>query len=149
MSTVTQAQLALLDARLADYLKWQPEFATLVDRLLGIAGVRVVPPGVPDPHLEQLLGQGQLWEGSAKLGRGIPGRCHQNAVRLYQRNPVRFRVVTGYALSADGLWRQHSWGYDTAPQSRRRTVETTERRVRYYGVMLSAAEAEAFVWCNA
>jgi hypothetical protein len=149
MTTATQAQLAFLDARLADYLKWQPEFAALVDRLLAIAGVRVVPPGVPDPHLEQLLGQGQLWEGLAKLVPGTPGRCHENAARLYQRNPARFRVVTGYALSADGLWRQHSWGYDTASRSRRRIMETTERRLRYYGVLLSAAEAGAFVWCNA
>ncbi|HEX9413019.1 MAG TPA: hypothetical protein VF916_05905 [Ktedonobacterales bacterium] len=148
MMTLTNARFAFLDARLAEHLKQQPEFAALVDRLLGIAGVRVVPPGAPDPHLEKLLGHGQLWDGSAKLVRGTPGRCHENAARLYQRNPVWFRVVTGYALSADGLWRQHSWVYDMAPRSRRRTTETTERRVRYYGVMLSEVEAEAFARSN-
>ena len=149
ITMLTNDQFAFLDARLTEYLKWQPEFVTLVDRLLAIAGIRVVPPGAPDPDLEALLRQGQIWDGLARLVLGEPGRCHVNAASLYQRNSTRFRIVTGYALSADGLWRQHSWVYDISPRRRRRIIETTERRVQYYGVMLSPAEATAFVYCNA
>jgi hypothetical protein len=68
---------------------------------------------------------------------------------LYARNPRRFRIVTGYALSDDGLWRQHSWLHDTAGFRRRHTIETTERRIRYFGVWLDEDEARAFVVGNA
>jgi hypothetical protein len=49
------------------------------------------------------------------------------------------KITTGWALSDDGLWRQHSWIL------RGKTViETTETRVRYFGVTLTDAEAEQF-----
>jgi len=48
--------------------------------------------------------------------------------------------MTGYAISADSLWRQHSWCYD---RRRQRVVETTERRVAYLGFRMTVNEA---VW---
>jgi hypothetical protein len=47
------------------------------------------------------------------------------------------RLASGHALSTDGLWRQHSWGVVAEDG---RIVETTERRVCYYGIVLSNAE---------
>jgi len=49
------------------------------------------------------------------------------------------RIVTRYALSDDGMWRQHSWVLVGE-----RLVETTEEREQYFGVVLSDGEAEEF-----
>src|SRR5205823_11877509 len=43
------------------------------------------------------------------LKLGERNRCHDNAQKLYQEHPNRYRLAYGYALSEDGLWRQHSW----------------------------------------
>ncbi len=40
-------------------------------------------------------------------------------------------IATGYALDADGLWRQHSWVMD----KKGRVIETTVRRVAYCGIV--------------
>ncbi|MGZ3680851.1 MAG: hypothetical protein ACXWQR_20420 [Ktedonobacterales bacterium] len=149
MALLTPEQRAFLDMRLADHLNVQPEFATLAERHLSIGGVHVVAPRAPEPDLAILLARGQIWDGKSKLVRGYPSQCHTNAAHLYLRNTTRFHIVTGYALSDDGLWRQHSWIYDTAPLKRKRTIETTERRERYYGVALDETEAATFADINA
>ena len=41
-------------------------------------------------------------------------------------------IPTGYALSDDGLWRQHTWGL-----LRNGVLETTEVRLRYFGIPAS------------
>ena len=50
-----------------------------------------------------------------------------------------YRLVTGYALSDDGLWRQHSWVMDDQV-----IYETTVKRTQYYGFVLDPAEAVRF-----
>lgn len=149
MSQLTGAHLAQLDSRLADYLTWQPEFATLVARLLALGGVRVAPPPLPDPDLALLLEGGQQWDGDVMLQKGEAGQCHLNAAQLYMDDMQRFRIATGYALSADGLWRQHSWIHDSVSGGGRCIIETTELRTCYYGVELTDAEAQSFVRLNA
>ena len=52
--------------------------------------------------------------------------------------------MTGYALSDDGLWRQHSWGLLTDD----RVVETTVARLRYFGAILTDPAAAEFVLAN-
>jgi hypothetical protein len=59
---------------------------------------------------------------------------------LFVRTKGEVRIATGYTLSADGLWRQHSWGLDAGDG---RVLETTERRVRYRGYVLNDVET---VW---
>jgi hypothetical protein len=38
-----------------------------------------------------------------------------------------------YALSQDGLWRQHSWNYNSDEDL---VIETTQERIAYYGTVL-------------
>lgn len=54
--------------------------------------------------------------------------CHANCEALYQKNKTH-KIYTGYALSKDGLWRNHSW-IITKNGS---IIETTELRVLYLG----------------
>ena len=64
------------------------------------------------------------------LKLGERNRCHDNAQKLYQEHPNRYRLAYGYALSEDGLWRQHSW---LIRKSDNAIMETTEKRLRYFG----------------
>jgi hypothetical protein len=54
--------------------------------------------------------------------------CHNNCGKLYFHDQSN-RVFTGYALSADGLWRHHSW----ILSKNNVIIETTESRLIYLG----------------
>lgn len=72
------------------------------------------------------------------------GVCHANVSFLWMR--MRRRIVgigTGYALSADGLWRQHSWGVQ-----RQGILETTQPREKYFGLLLQGSDADSFAYAN-
>lgn len=141
----------------------------LKDRLLGeLGGWCVCLPGY-EPDLNALLTRGEVFPAAARLVPGEPGQCHTNTAALYLANRDRVRIATGYALSRDGIWRQHSWGMLLLPpaplvplddqshadsitrprrpersRQHRIVLETTVRRVRYYGVVFSAAESDRF-----
>jgi hypothetical protein len=112
---------------------WRP----LKRILLGIGGWSVCLPS-REPDLEAIVSRGQRFPGEAELIEGEPCRCHANSAQLSLELPGS-RIVTGYALSDDGMWRQHSWVLVGE-----RLVETTEHREQYFGVVLSDGEAEEF-----
>lgn len=117
-----------------------PELVPLESRLLEIGGKRFVARDEPD--LEKILERGYLREGDgAQLVNGTPNRCHGNAAYLWERGEAD--IVTGYALSEDGLWRQHSWGEKDGE-----IIETTSKREKYYGVRLTDEEAAQFAADN-
>lgn len=119
----------------------------LEEKLLALGGSRVVYSG--EPHLAELLARGQVVEGAARRVPGRPCQCHMNAADLWDAHREHLAIATGYALSTDGLWRQHSWNLRTHPTPRqRRIIETTERRVRYFGFTLNAVEADVFCRLN-
>ena len=71
----------------------------------------------------------------------IPGtsrECHRNSCLLW-RNNTNVTIVTGYALSDDGLWRQHTWCI-----MGEEVWESTTRRELYFGYVLNTKEAEKF-----
>jgi hypothetical protein len=104
-----------------------------------------------DKDIEQIIQKGLACKGwAARMIKGQPCRCHQNAGNLADRNP-NVRVATGYALSPDGLWRCHSWAVDTTigfSTSGHHVVETTERRVAYYGFMLTKQQCRKWWYDN-
>ena len=113
----------------------------LVETLLSYGGEEV---SVPDqePDLEEILERGYYRSGrGSKRVKRMPVRCHENAALFWRANQDIVAIVTGYALSADGLWRQHSWIKDTRND---KIIETTVKRVAYFGFDLTEAEAEAF-----
>ena len=65
---------------------------------------------------------------TTKLVQGIPGHCHDNCEGLL-KNKIIHEIYTGYALSSDGLWRYHSWGFGNQGV----LIETTEPRLLYFG----------------
>jgi hypothetical protein len=70
--------------------------------------------------------------------------CHENVAQLWVTKSSGLTAIgTGYALSEDGLWRQHSWGV-----RRDGIVETTKVRVKYFGISVQGRDAEAFAAAN-
>lgn len=110
-------------------------------KLLSFGGVRTVLPVVED-DLRNIMERGQLWLGeNPKMMPGRPSQCHRNSASCWERNKYRTILCTGYALSEDGLWRQHSWLVDFKHQQ---IVETTVPRVAYFGFAMTQEEAEDF-----
>lgn len=92
-----------------------------------------------EPHLDKLLKGGR--ERKSKEIRtldGDDGLCHQISIREWQRG--RGDLITGYALSEDGGWRQHSW-----LEANGVILEPTRRaRKCYWGVRLSDNDAASW-----
>jgi hypothetical protein len=111
----------------------EPRLAELERRLLDLGGHTVLLV-TGQPYVEQILERGRCMPGARSLyWRGAPSECHGNAATLYVRSQGAVRIASGYALSEDGRWYQHSWGINLADG---RVIETTVRRVRYFGFIL-------------
>jgi hypothetical protein len=134
-----------LAQRLDDHLRTQPTFLDLVSLLLSLpyGGQAVVAsPSAPEPHLERILSVDACGRDGC-LFTVVPGAtsaCHRNSIEWVLKDAARYAVWTGYALSDDGLWRQHSWVEDRSLGVPERFIETTETRLYYYGVRLTTAE---------
>ena len=117
------------------YPSMDNHFFDLRQKLLAFAGEAVCfPPYEED--LDNILNYGQFWVGSnAKLMRGEPSQCHANSANLWEQNKEATRICTGYALSEDGMWRQHSWLVWHKARSNQ-IVETTVKRIAYYGFVM-------------
>ena len=119
----------------------------LKERLLSFAGEAVCLPAY-EPDLENILSYGQFWLGyNAERMLGEDCHCHSNSALLWEVNKDKTVICTGYALSADGMWRQHSWLIHRKPRSNR-VVETTEPRILYYGFAMTLELCEKFVSYN-
>ena len=141
---MTNEQKELLERRFDDAAKKQPELALLKQLLVKLGGRLLVAPPKPDPDLSALLASGFVTSGSVKLVAMRDSSCHQNVSLIWRAR--KFGIVgiaTGYALSKDGLWQQHSWGI-----LREGILETTERRVKYFGIVLQGSRADRFARTN-
>lgn len=105
-------------------------------RILG-SGDLVPMPG-SDPHLSDLVTSGEFMNEDVVSEPNEPNQCHFNSAYLFVCGRTT-GIGTGYALSSDGLWRQHSWGLRSGT-----IVETTVSRVKYFGLRLFGEEADIF-----
>jgi hypothetical protein len=98
-----------------------------------------------EEDLIPLLERGQFWRGyKSRTMKGDHRRCHSNSAALWDVNRDKLTLATGYALSRDGMWRQHSWCVNDMST----VIETTEKRVLYYGFLMTPEEAEQFLLEN-
>lgn len=113
--------------------------------LLSYGGSLVVPPRVPESDLEELLASASVFGPAVRFVQGDAGECHRNVAALWIDGAIE-SIGTGYALSADDLWRPHSWGVDPDGV----LVETTDERCAYMGIVLPArAPSMQFAGSNA
>lgn len=137
-------------ANAADDIVDNPEGTRILrlrDRLLGFGGHEACMPA-HESDIDAIMDRGQLWYGDRiLLKRGEPSQCHSNAACYWNDHMDNTVLCTGYALSEDGLWRQHSWLVELRPR-KNRIIETTVPRVAYFGFAMTDDEAEKFYECN-
>jgi hypothetical protein len=76
---------------------------------------------------------GMLWPVTGrKTMQGSRNDCHENAKLQQERYPHRYRAITGFALSTDGIWRQHSWAFDFKDGKLADTIFGSANR-KYFG----------------
>lgn len=98
--------------------KYASDESEIMRRLLDFGGYAVVM-AWHESDAEAILERGQLWYGDRIImQKGEPSQCHTNSAMLWEANKSRtlegpyreeLALATGYAMSEDGLWRQHSW----------------------------------------
>lgn len=115
----------------------------LKKKLLEIGGWAACIPHL-EPDLEKILSRGRRFPGKSVMMKGEPSRCHSNSAYCWDANRELCKICTGYALSRDGMWRQHSW----VLHSDGTVVETTEKRVQYFGYVMTEEECERFLLDN-
>jgi len=135
------ARVAALDQQHPGYARWWHGFTPRMTERLGVL---VVPPIFAEEHARELEERGEFSTVTGVPIEGLASQCHANTAALWLGDEIE-GIATGYALSSDGLWRQHSWGLD----GQGRIVETTEERIAYFGFELSFEEAQDFVEANA
>ena len=131
------------DERMALF-RTDPRYRTLEEQLLALGGTMVA--FRSEPHIAILLSRGKAFSSAKRiLVRGASNGCHTNAARLWMNRAPKVALVTGWALSDDGCWRQHSWGWRAGDGT---WVETTLHRGLGYGVELNVEEAVQFTLSN-
>ena len=112
-------------------------------KMLNFAGDAVCLPAYEE-DLDNLVKYGQFWIGNnVKFMKGEPCHCHANASNLWEQNKDKTVICTGYALSPDGMWRQHSWLLWKKARSNQ-IVETTTPRIVYFGFAMPYDMCEKF-----
>lgn len=120
-------------------------FDTLEKKLLSIGGTRVAKQ--PEEDLDSMLSRGQVFfSKKVKRVKMKPCRCHGNAGVFWKNYSEangfdNIKIVTGWCLSKDGIWRQHSFLYQPMDNV---IIETTEKRIVYFGFVLDLKESEVF-----
>jgi hypothetical protein len=138
-----QEQREFLESKFRSALADQPQLQQLSDLLLEIGGAFVVAPNKIDRDVAALIARGFVMTRRVVLNRIASNGCHSNVAELWRGGSI-IGIATGYALSRDKLWRQHSWGM------RRDGVmlETTEKRLKYFGILLQDESANVFASSN-
>ena len=124
---------------LKEKLKSHSELLPLRKKLLLLGGEEIVPRDEPD--LSKILKRGKVFKEKSKLCIMKAISCHSNVAELYRDKG--YKIATGYALSNDGLWRQHSWSIDN-----KNIIETTKKRKKYFGFILTDEEVQKFLLFN-
>lgn len=147
---LNQERVQFFAERRERILALYPRYSDLRSKLLDIGGIEVVLPLYHELsgaqrsrqryETQRILEAGQTRFGSvATLVAMVESNCHVNTANLFTQG--RGSIASGFALSDDGLWREHSWLLD----GQGRIVETTVLRLLYHGYALSGKEQGWFV----
>ncbi len=141
---MTKQQHSILDRRFREALEQQPDLEVLRGLLLGLGGTDMVAPPIQDVDMSSLIDAGFVMAGPVVRRAMKKSECHRNIAEIWaEKRHGLVGIGTGYSLADDGLWRQHSWGV-----LREGILETTELRVKYFGVLLQHGDADSFAMAN-
>ncbi|MBX7070499.1 MAG: hypothetical protein K1X38_14010 [Microthrixaceae bacterium] len=130
-----------LDGQDATHPGWKDAWLGFAPILLAHGGALAVPPPEPDPLLGMIQEQGKVYAPSYVIYvGGDASECHRNVAALWRSGQATF-IGTGYALSDDELWREHSWAWDDEGH----LLETTTARSCYFGLRFEQENCQRFV----
>lgn len=137
--TVTAIQVHIFGERLEAHEAEHPGYIELWNEfsamLLSHGGNLVVVTPWPEILLPALVEKGQLFEPKEVVfDIGAPSRCYDNSEAVALK--LGIHIGWGFALSEDGLWRNHGWAFD--PDTGILT-ETTCERLMYHGISVPAS----------
>jgi len=120
-------------------------FDTLKKKLLSMGGRMVA--GSFEEDLQKMLVRGEVF--SPKKVKSVKMkacRCHGNSGVFWKNYSDKngfdnVQIVTGWCLSTDDIWRQHSFIYMPMDDV---IIETTVKRKIYFGFALDLKESEVF-----
>jgi hypothetical protein len=120
----------------------KPEAHKLCSRLLGIGGEKAVVLFNEDfGFCEALIELGQITQiKKLHIKKGEDRECHSNSASLWLSDKKKYKLVTGFGLSDDNIWRRHSW-VSTVDDN---LIETTIARKIYFGITLNNKVAKSF-----
>ncbi len=126
----------------------EQSFDLLKNKLLAFGGNSVQETYEED--LSRLLTKGNLFKNKVTTVKMKSSRCHENSACFWgnytdEHGTSDMKIVTGWALDSNGVWNQHTWLYQP---SKDRIIETTFKRVAYYGFMMNDGEAQDFYFDN-
>jgi len=135
--TLNKKRKIFLENKLSEGIKKMPELLKLSKRLKLLEENTILLPGLweTNSEIKRLIFRGEVFEGTDYFDLGGVSQCHNNVIDKYLLNND-YDMVTGYALSEDGLWRSHSWLLKDS-----KVYETTESRLMYFGVVLKDTES--------
>ena len=118
--------------------------------LLALGGDSVCIPGIEEDAAKIIVRGGLFNTDGILMNVGAQNQCHRNSALCWEANKDLCDICTGYALSDDGIWRQHSWCLrsHSTRKIKGEIVETTEPRIKYFGFILTTEEAEEFLYEN-
>ena len=117
-------------------------------KLLKIGGWAVCLPD-DEQDLDEYFERGIVLNGKSRLELGQACRCHSNSARIWKESKEQYKICTGYALSDDGVWRVHTWCVKKSKSGKVvEIIETTEKRIVYFGYTLSRMESAIFFELN-
>lgn len=122
-----------------EYKLHDPNLFKLRAKLMSFGGEAVCLPD-KDPCIQKVLRYGQLWiQDQVYCTPMVDNQCYINSLLLTEGDNSDLYMCTGYALSDDGMWREHGWVID---KKNGNIVETTTKRVLYYGCVMNSIERE-------
>lgn len=131
---------AIRSGKIVKHVK--PEICRLSSHLLEMGGEKVVVWLNENPGLyDALIRAGHFCKyKKLYIRKGEERACHSNSATLWLRNKKKYKLVTGFGLSDDKIWRRHSWIITDVGN----LIETTLPREIYFGLSLDKKIAEKF-----
>lgn len=145
MTTLDSNRINSFNKRLEGLLIEYPNLKKLHNKILEFGGEAVVP--LPEDQCDTFLSRGELFVPKKIILKEMgKSECHKNAIlyccKEWNKNKFNILPATGYGLSVDGLWRQHSWVIDIKKNN---IIETTVIREKYFGVIIIIDEVAKII----
>ena len=139
-NAITPDYRGFLARRFRESSKGQPGLRELRRILLKLGGEELSPPADFDPTTTFLVDFGIVFAGPVVVKQNPRGPDDRALGRIWNRRLHGIvGIGIGYALDADGIWREHAFGV-----LREGVLELTVPKQKYFGLLLIGEAADGY-----